>query len=87
MTSPPPVPYLQPSSQSRPPAQPALRSPRPPLAGKKSVRFEESGEDLLGSGGNSRQDEEVRDEPSRGESENEGLLGDERDRERGDQWR
>ncbi|KAF8610745.1 TPT-domain-containing protein [Ceratobasidium sp. AG-I] len=86
-TGPTPVPYLQPSSQSRPPAQPALRSPRPPLTGKKSVRFEASREDLLASGEEGAHDEEARDELPRDESENEGLLGDERERDRGEQWR
>ena len=85
-TGPTPVPYLQPSSQSRVPAQPALRSPRPPLIEKKSVRFEASREDLL-AGGEASSHEDARDELSRGESKNEGLLEDEREGERGEQWR
>ncbi|KAG8740170.1 Triose-phosphate Transporter [Ceratobasidium sp. 414] len=60
------------------PAAPALRSPRPPMAGKKSVRFEQSEEDLLGSENGdrgeeiSRRDHEPREER---DGEQDGLLG------------
>ncbi|KAG9090504.1 Triose-phosphate Transporter [Ceratobasidium sp. 370] len=60
------------------PAAPALRSPRPPMAGKKSVRFEQSEENLLGSddgdGGDDslRRDREQREEERDGEQD--GLL-------------
>ncbi|KAG8688186.1 Triose-phosphate Transporter [Ceratobasidium sp. 394] len=62
------------------PTAPALRSPRPPMTGKKSVRFEQNEEeDLLGSdNGDKDEDSSQRDHEQGGEErdgEQDGLLG------------